>query len=54
MAIELSPIDAFPGVESQEPARTESLSWRVALSLIANASIGLWIVIGKAVLLLAL
>jgi hypothetical protein len=53
VAAKLSRISASPGIESREPARTEALSWRVALSLIANASVGLWIVIGKAVLLFA-
>lgn len=53
MATEISPTNALSNIQSQAPARTEVLSWRVALSLIVNVSVGMWLVIGKTVLLLA-
>jgi hypothetical protein len=53
VATEVSPANTLPGIQSQEPARAEVLSWRVALSLIVNVSVGMWLVIGKTVLLLA-
>ena len=52
MLNELSPVLAFPSAPSRPAGRRGPIAWRLAIPVIGGASIGLWVLVGKAVLLL--
>ncbi len=52
MVNELAPTITFASARPSTSARGGPLSWRLAAPLIGTASIGLWMLVGKAVLLL--